>query len=361
MIYLLLILSILVWPFGQLLNFYPPGFPLTLYPLDLLCLVLTFFLWLSPHSRRQSLRDPLFKPLAIFLLIATLSLAVNLSRAVTVGLYPSLFYLLRLFIYPSVYFSAKLFPGKKITPYLWLSLIFFSSLGLLQYLFLPDLRFLKYLGFDDHYYRLIGSFFDPNFSGAILAGVSLVLVSLSQWLLALLPILLLALTFSRASYLVFFLGLIYLIAVRKQWSLLVFIFLLMGLIAIAPKPFGEGVNLFRTFSIYSRLESWQTGLNLLLQKPLLGWGYNTLRSATGARFQIDNSYLYLAATTGLLGLLAFLNLLRQLLAFVRPVPQKLFLLALLAHSLFNNTLLYIWIYFAFWLVLATAVKGYKEP
>ncbi|SRR5260221_1906352 len=40
--------------------------------------------------------------------------------------------------------------------------------GILQYLFVPDTRMLFFLGWDDHYYRLISTLFDPGFTGIIL-------------------------------------------------------------------------------------------------------------------------------------------------------------------------------------------------
>jgi hypothetical protein len=40
--------------------------------------------------------------------------------------------------------------------------------GLLQYLFMPDLRFLYDIGWDMHYGRLAGTFLDPTFIGLIL-------------------------------------------------------------------------------------------------------------------------------------------------------------------------------------------------
>lgn len=360
MTYFLFILAVFIWPFGQLLNFRISGLATTIYPLDLVCLLLSFSVLFSKKSRKTISGDPLFKPLVYFLLAAGASIIFNFSSAIFGGITFSLFYLLRLFIYPSIYFSAKLFSRKQIFKPLRLSLFVFSLIGLTQYLFFPDMRFLKYLGFDDHYYRLIGSFYDPNFSGAIFAGFSLFFLALGQWLpgLALVP--LLALTFSRASYLVFLVGIFGLLYFRKKWSLLIFLLLFALTVYFTPKPFGEGVNLLRTFSIYSRFDSWQIGFNLFMQKPVLGWGYNTLRSITGERFQIDNSFLYLAATTGLAGLLAFFNLLKR--AFFQTVflPSKIFLVTILLHSLFNNSLFYIWIYFAFWLVLGLPTKGYKE-
>lgn len=312
------------------------------------------------------LKDPLFKPLSIFLLVASFSLLLNLRLAIAGGFGYSLFYLIRLFIYPSIYFSVKFIADKKILRYAMLSLIFFSSIAFCQYLFFPDMRYLKFLGYDDHYYRLIGSFYDPNFSGAIFSGLALIFVSLGQWLPALTSILLLALTFSRASYLVFFLGLIYLYFVKKNWkevsrsTLFFYLFILASLVFLIPKPFGEGVNLFRTFSIFSRFDSWKVGFGLFLQRPLLGWGYNTLRSINGERFQIDNSYLYLATTTGIFGLLAFFSLLKKAFSLLKPLSAKLFIFTILTHSLFNNSLFYIWIYFAFWLALGYVSKEYKE-
>ncbi len=378
MIYPLLILSILIWPFGQLLNFQVGNLPFTFYPLDIISGLITIALLLSAKSRQVVLQDPLVKPLAIFLLAATASLLINLPSRGGDLTYP-LFYLARLFIYPSIFFAVKQFSAKKITPYLLLSLAAFSFIGLAQYLFLPDVRFLKYLGYDDHYYRLIGSLYDPNFSGAIFSASALAFLAGGLWPVAIPLVFLLALTFSRASFLVFVAGLVYMAIVSKQsnmqkndnlsssrmrgsiWTILACLALLIIALVFIPKPFGEGVNLFRTVSIFTRFVSWENGLNLFFQKPIFGWGYNTLRSINGERFQIDNSYLYIAATTGIFGLLSLFNLLWSALKQVKHFPLKLFLLALLGHSLFNNSLFYIWIYFAFWGILALSTKEYKEP
>jgi len=358
--YYLLIFSILIWSFGQLLNFQVTSLPFTFYPLDIICTLLTLSLLFSAKNRLAIIRDPLFRPLALFLLVAFISLFINFKSALAGGLSYPIFYLVRLIIYPSVYFATKISANKKILPYLLISLLVFASIGLLQYLFFPDMRYLKLLGFDDHYYRLIGSFYDPNFSGAIFAGAALTFLSLGQWFVALPLVLLLALTFSRVSYLIFIFGVIYLLYTKKKLLLLTYLVLLVGLIVLIPKPFGEGVNLLRTFSIFSRFESWQIGINLFFQRPLFGWGYNTLRLFSGERFQIDNSYLYFAATTGIVGLLAFFNLLKKIFSYVKPLALRLFILAILTHSLFNNSLLYIWIYFSFWLVLGLPLKVYKE-
>ncbi len=360
MTYFLLILSIFFWPFGQLLTFSFLGQSFNYYLLDLVLGLLTLSLFLSAKNRRLITSDPLFKPLVVFLFAASLSLLFNFKYVLSGGLIYPLFYLLRLFIYPSLYFAVKLYSGPNLSKAIVFSLVLFSLLGLAQYLFLPDMRYLKLIGFDDHYYRLIGSLYDPNFTGAIFAGVALVLIATGQLLLSLFFVGLLALTFSRASFLCFGAGLLYLLFKKRQKKILFFLFILSLLIWLTPKPFGEGVNLLRTFSIFSRLGSWQGGLTLFSERPILGWGYNTLRNIIGSRFQIDNSYLYLAATTGIIGLSAFIYLLYKSWSVLSSLPARLFFLTILIHSLFNNSLFFIWISFAYWLALGLGTKAYKK-
>lgn len=57
---------------------------------------------------------------------------------------------------PKTILSGALFSGFMIVVF-----------GLLQYFFLPDTRFLFFLGWDDHYYRLISTFLDPSFTGLL--------------------------------------------------------------------------------------------------------------------------------------------------------------------------------------------------
>ncbi len=359
MTYLLLILSIFVWPFGQLLAFSIPGSIGNVYLLDIVLGLLTVSLIVGRKNHAKIYTDKLFMPLAWFLGVALLSLVFNLKNLQSGGIIYPLLYLGRLFAYPSVYFAAKLNSKKNILKPALISLAIFCLLGALQYLLFPDMRYLKLIGFDDHYFRLIGSLYDPNFTGAILAASALSFISLGSWLASLPLIILLALTFSRASYLCFLLGIVYLLIVNKKYSLTLFLLGLGLLIWIIPKPFGEGVNLLRTFSIFSRFDSWRTGLELFIQRPLFGWGYNTLRNITGDRFQIDNSYIAIAATTGLAGLITFFVLIKKALAEI-SLPIKIFMFTILFHSFFNNSFFYIWLNFTFWLVLALPVKGYTQ-
>jgi len=362
MIYFLLLLTIYIWPFGQLLTFTNSSLPFTIYYLDIAVLFVLISLLIS-SKRKEIFSGPIIKPLVIFLGVAIFSLLVNLKRGISSGLPLSTFYLLRLVIYHSLFFASQHVGFTRLKKPLMISLGIFLLLGILQYAIFPDMRYLKNLGFDDHYFRLIGSFYDPNFTGAVLAAIALYFVNKSKIFLSIPFVCLLGLTFSRASYLVFVVGLVYILVTHKKIKLFFLLILLGIIIYVIPKPFGEGVNLLRTFSIYSRLGSWQQGGALFLDKPLLGWGYNTLRGTDNSRFQIDNSYLFLLATTGLFGIIAFINLFLHIIKNTTNESLKILAFAILFHSLFNNSLFYIWISALYWFALGlgqTKIKGYKQ-
>ena len=316
MINLLLITSILVWPFGQLLSLTPFGSALRIQLLDLLSALL--FLSLLVSSRKKIIQDPLFKPLVIFSLVALLSRAD-----------PA--YLLRFVSYTAFYFTFRIVEFRRYYPYLVISATIFLFIGFFQYFLLPDTRFLTYLGFDDHYFRLIGSLIDPNFTGLVLVVFTL----LAPKRFFVVPLLALALTFSRASFLALAVSLVYLSFTKKQFKLLFLLLILGVFLYFAPKPFGEGVNLFRTFSIISRFENQKQALAIFLKNPILGVGF-------GPR-KIDNSFIFVLATTGTVGFIAFIAFLKKAWQ-VTPDPLiKASLLAVLIHSLFNNSLFYSWI------------------
>lgn len=359
MIYFLTLLSLYIWPFGQLLSCKLSFFSTPIYLLDISMFSLFVSLLLSKH-RKKIFFTPLTKPFFCFLFVASLSLLISLPNRLFQDNLLAVFYLLRLLIYPSLYFAIRFLGIKQVSVPLRLSIVVFLLIGATQYVFFPDMRFLKFVGFDDHYFRLIGSLYDPNYYGAVLAGLSIFLITRKKYLLSLPLLLMLALTFSRASFLAFGVGLITLLISQKNIRILLLLGVLGLLIFLTPKPFGEGVNLLRTFSIYSRISSWNQGLDLYSQKPLLGWGYNTLRSINGQLFQIDNSYIVVLATTGIAGFAAFLYLLQLQIKNTQNYAVRMLLLVILIHSFFNNSLFYIWISSFFWAALALGEAKTKE-
>lgn len=323
---LFLIISILVWPFGQLLQLTPFTSPLRLQLLDVISALL--FLNLLIFSRQKVIWDPLFKPLAIFSLVALLS-------------FGNTAYLLRFVSYTSFYFAFRIEGVKKYSRYLLVAAAFFLVIGFLQYFFLPDVRFLRYLGFDDHYFRLVGPLLDPNFTGLVLV----ILILFAPKFFSLAPLLALGLTFSRASFLSLAVGLLYL---RGRYQTLLVLLLLGFVLYLIPKPFGEGVNLFRTFSIVSRFENQTKAVEIFLKNPILGVGFKSLR--------VDNSFLYVLATTGIIGFTTFLFFLKKAWRYSTNPLAKAAILAILVHSLFNNSFFYPPILVLFFLLLNFPIK-----
>ena len=337
--------------FGQLgrLPEITPG--INVYAFDVLAMLL-LLAWLPGAKVRL---DGLKRAALYFALVALMSfLAVRPEHEFYAWL-ASGAYLARWFLYFGLYLiytdprvlKLKL-PLKKYLTNLALAL---GGIGLLQYLILPDTRFLAFSNWDDHYFRVIGSLGDPSFLGLMLL---LGLIISRKWLL-LIP---LFLTYSRSTYLA---GLA--VLATAAWFKRAWRFLAIGLLALAvvlpllPRPGGEGVNLLRWFSVEQRWDNYTEGFNLWRQSPLLGVGFNTLRAIRGdyvshAASGLDNSFLFVAATTGIIGLLFYLNLLRRLWQNGGEIV-KLSLVAVIVHSFFQNSLFYPLVMIWLWLLLAS--------
>lgn len=248
-----------------------------------------------------------------------------------------------------------------------------------QYGLMPDARHLARLGWDVHYFRLMGFYLDPNFTGLILtiAGLNLFrylpthpFVSLKRKTktvfyippAAKLPIygLLIAavaFTYSRSSYLAFTASLA-MIAIRfrvdqqrmKSGKLIIVGLLFLLSLPFLPKPGGEGVNLTRTSTIKSRVETNQTSLNQIRGGDWV-WGQGLFAATISdeqnpdsptpvhAHFP-DNIIVFLTANTGLIGLLFFsLAIINWSAALYRQDYYQLIILwSVVGHSLFNLSL-----------------------
>ncbi len=298
-------------------------------------------------------------------------------------------YLLRFIAFVGIYFTAnyllneKILSSGKIKNYLVNSLLVTSLLGILQYIFYPDLRNLYYLGWDPHYLRAFGTFFDPNFLGLILVIVLLVVINTKNWqknkgniLKALIIFITLALTYSRSSFLAFLTGIIYFTIMKKAWKFLISVFIIsiISLILLPQSPYFEGRNLTRISSTMARIGSWKESINLIQKSPLFGLGFNTLRysrdqipekiydkspipnkSSSG----IENSFLFIAVTSGIIGLIIFLILLFQFFQQGDSL-SKITILVISVHSLFNNSFFYPWVMIIFWIIVALGLKGKKS-
>lgn len=279
------------------------------------------------------------------------------------------FYLLKFlgYLWVIVHAQKLLGPVKKfIAPVFWV----FVTLGLLQYAMIPDTRFLLRYGWDEHYYRLIGTVLDPNYAGAMLGVIALFALDrflthkdVSMALLVAVSAIGLVLTFSRASWLATAIAItIYLYRSQIKPGMTMILFLLVFFVivfSIAPKPGGEGVNIFRKNSILQRTESWRQALAIWRSHPLIGVGFNNYRIATQQlSFRIDpashaanapdSSWLLLLATTGVFGVVLLGTLTAsQLKIYYNHSGRTQYntfysslAVLLTVHSLFTNTLFF---------------------
>jgi len=343
MIEIILLCLSFIWPFGQALLITPPESPIRIHVIDAVILANLFFLLLRRDFYKLFLKDKISLALLVFFVSVLLSLLNAFPNVDGKTITIATAYALRFFVYWGIYYSIKLYKYRPL--HLNLAAFLFITSSFYQYFFMPDLRFLKGVGFDDHYYRLTSFIFDPNFAGLIISIIFF--YSLSQgrvavaYLQGVFLLYALALTFSRSSYLTMTAGLVGLVAVTRRWRYTFTLTLLGLLVFVIPKPFGEGVNLLRVYSIFSRLDSYQHGLNLFLSQPIFGVGFNTLKQMSGGIPQlssgIDNSFIFVLATTGVIGFSAFIFLLVVSFINVKDLIGRISLFLILFHSLFNNS------------------------
>lgn len=382
----LIFIYLVLFPFGQILqtglSLY--GKNIRLHSVDFIALLI-FLLWIFEKSKKPKIH------IWIKALVVTsiFSLLFSLSLFRLEEIYMGAMYLIRVFAYISVFLISwdVMRKNARLKKELFNSLIAVSFataiFGWIQYILYPDLRSLAAYGWDDHYFRLIGTFLDPGFTSIILVfGLiatlakyhrveSKKLIFLSAFFLATIVF-----TFSRAGYLSTLGGLLTLLYLKGKIRIFlvsVVVFILSML--ILPKPGGEGVNLGRSTSIFARLTNYSESLQIFKISPVFGVGFNNLciyrekylgylsadaHSCSGA----DSSILFILATTGILGLFVSVGFAIYL---VKNVSSNTFGLTLLAStsavfisSFFNNTLFYPWVMGYFAILSAIGLNKSKE-
>lgn len=360
----------------------PLGPGITAYSHDIF-LFLLFIVFVISHRKKRLPKPQLFVPAAAFVLSGVLSLLVNLGRFPLPEVISGSLYLLRWVFYASFYWIVV---ESALASSFWLwglyaSGVALAGLGLVQYAWYPYLRNLSYLGWDPHLYRVFSTVLDPNFAGilfvlTIFLGLSLwqekkyravVLIGQGVTLLAFF------LTFSRSSYLAFFVGLSIFLSQTKRIKVLIPLVAAFVIgVVLLPKPDGEGVRLFRTVSTFARFGNWERGVELIREAPLFGYGFNTLRFVQRAKGWVDdsamvskagagldNSFEFIWATTGIVGVSAYLWLMWRILGLGKKARNQksthilgsaytASLGAIIIHSMFSNSLFYPWVMLWFW-------------
>lgn len=224
-------------------------------------------------------------------------------------------------------------------------------LGFVQYLFLPDLRFLIYEGYDDHFYRLTSTILDPAFTGLIFVfNLNFYLWQKKKnWAIISLFTLGLLLTYSRSSYLAFLLSSLLLIY-KEQWSskkailgLLIIFFVCLPF--LPKKSGGDGVNLLRKTSVEARLSNDQEILQSMTSKEwLIGGGLFvpadnriTDEKIPSHSHFADNMLVFLLSNLGILGTI-FLAILLWQIADLKKGKNQVLLTSLVTNAMFNNAL-----------------------
>lgn len=281
-------------------------------------------------------------------------------------LLPALLWLLQ---QPSFY--QFLWRGFNLTAWLLI------TLGLAQLIFFPDLSLLAQAGWDPHWWRLVSTWLDPNFFGIFLV-LYFPIIFLWQhkaWRLPALALVTLALAATQSRSALVAAGSaalilsplwFYLQVLHHRRNLITVISIIGLLITVsAGFAFALGSRLSGLITIDPtvelRLTSVVSGWQVIRDHPVLGVGYNAYQFASEgipadnnfsihSRAGVDNSWLTIWATTGLVGTLlfllpwAYLSRLFICRSLINRDPRALIglysLLALIVHSQFINSFLY---------------------
>lgn len=394
---------IFVFPFGQLIRlpFGIAGFPeIRVYLTDVFVflIIVSWVLW-KLVSKKRTFFPETSREFFSFVFFLFISWFVNLRNFPLEESLSGFLYLLRFFSYNCLFmlfFDLQKNNFKLKKNVIFFTFIFWGGLlgitGILQYWLLPDMRFLAPLGWDLHYYRAVGSFLDPNFFGLLLVlGILSGLMQLipldeekkekknSKLAIIILPIMSASflLTYSRGSYLAFLAAMAVILIIAKKVKFFFLLFLLfLFLICLLPRPGGEGVKLERISSVIQRAESWRKAILIWQKNPLFGVGFNNYRYAqresgflkettwqeSHAGAGADNSFLFILATGGILGLAGILIWFKAIISVAQKhsFADRIFffssLAAILTHSFFTNSFFYPWVmiwwgFLLTWLVL----------
>lgn len=355
-------------------------------------------LWLT--AIKYTFTHPVWRYLILFVIWALISLLINASRYNSAELFASFSYWARLALLVTVTiglsYAVSDKDDKRVLSYYLLFSLIAVALGFVQLYFLPDLGILADQGWDPHIGRLVSSFLDPNFFAVYIVILMVFLLGKTMevrqrsllWLFFIISWLALYLTYSRSGWLIGFLALPLTIWTKSR-KLAVVIALIFIVVVFLPGRLGERIRQADSFvntsavqtaggdaSAAARAISSKKALELVQGNWIVGVGYNgfgfamveegllpadqlNVRSAMGT----DNSFLFVLATTGVIGLGLFLWFYISLLVHLwhnrtRSEAWQLFCLgvAIAIGSIFNNIMFYIPILITWWALVAWVVK-----
>ena len=371
---ILFFLTIVLFSFGQLgrISFFDQQINVYLYEIAVIALLFILLIKYRLDPVKSSFKQ--FRYIYLFFVWLLFSYIIGAYQYTFFENIVGLLYWLRLAFYFLflLYLSFHVNKNKSVRSIIKDSLIVFIVLTIItsftQYFLYPQLRNLIYLGWDEHLYRMFGTFFDTAIAGGIY-GLTFLYIYLNKdlfikkrhirYLLLGLLFSCIMLTYSRTLYLSFGLLMIYLLIKKRSISKLI---LLSGifsiLLLIIPKPVGEGVNLVRTTSIVARVKDYNSAFQIWLKNPVIGIGYNRIRyvkerlgmltvddyGINHAAGSFHSTFLIVLVTAGVPGLMLFALALWQICRQNSKILIYIIFLSLLSLSdniLFHPFILYL--------------------
>ncbi len=336
-------------------------------------------------------------PLIGFIFVGFTSLLINLQYLTPLSFLNSFLYLARFACYTSLIFAVIAQDSKsrnRIVNALLISGLIFTIFGFIQYFLYDNLRNLYYAGWDDHLYRLFSTALDPNFAGIfIVLGLLLALsrliniknsrnVNIALAVVSVLELIAIYLTYSRSAFIGLVIGLLSLLffSGRKKILIPAIIVIILGLVVFSNTKI-EGLNPFRTASSFARVATTKQAVNIFLDNPVIGVGFDSLRYAqirygfrsadlpipSNADAGTDNSYLFILVTTGIIGFAFFakfvLEIISTLFKHIENNNTKVSLstlFAVLSASLFINALFYPLIMSWLFIIIGISLAGISK-
>ena len=273
--------------------------------------------------------------------------------------------------------------SKKYFRWIILLAIGFLFLGFVQLVFIPDISFLAHYGWDPHVGRLLSTFLDPNFAGALLVFFFAITLSYyfsySNWsgpkhLWAIFTSMLMVgvvLTYSRSAYVA--LAVVFLILSFWKDKRILALGMIVGLMMFL----GDARLMERVDGIFEvdvtaqkRIQSWENNLMIVEDNIWYGIGYNNLLDENMRRGYVrdaklhsaagsDSSYLTIWSTLGIFGLISYIvfwvitigvlmmiyfDERKELMHRWLSLGVAMGVIGVLVHAQFTNSLLYNHIY-----------------
>jgi len=377
----ILIFVLLIFPLGEVIRIdFGNGF--IAKPLDIgVGVIVLSWLAIKLFKKQKIAQIKILIAVVLFTLSGLFSLLINSMHLTMTEFLVSFSYLIRWVAYAGTFFVVSDFDKefkKKILDLLLVSGSLIVGLGYLQYFFYPNLKNLYYLGWDEHLHRMFSVFLDPNFAGAFFVLFFLFLANLFFKKKNLLVGLLLALTlgavfltFSRSALIMLIVSssLFFVLMNKKMWIAILMAITVLVLVMSSGYFNIENVNLFRAVSAEARLKTAGEAIGIIQNHPVFGIGFNAYRYAkfnyrlkaqnaeiiSHADAGTDNSFLFVLATTGIIGLIAYIFLWLRILR-IASVLAIASIVGVFINSLFINSLFYSFIMLWLWIIIAIKVN-----